>query len=889
MNVKRITVSLAPVLAGIAAGGLFLLFYAVYGFYPFGSRSVAWCDLEQQGLPLLMELKTAFSGDGSLFLGKGGGLMSFYGVFLFFLSSPLSLITLAVDNSHIIYFINIFIMIKAALAAASAELYFRKLFPKLPVAFGVLMSVMYAVSGYVMMYFQNQMWLDMMIIFPLLMLSMFRLIEKGKWGAYTVCTAMCLVLNFYISFMIILMLMMFGGAALYLCCGEKDRPDRAFRLIAGDLCAALLSAAVWLPAFLQYTSSGRGSSAGSLFFGDGFLYNTLDKTVLLSGSCLVFAAIALIIVYRKRLNEGKNGFFALSAVITLAGAFIEPANKLIQTGSYQAYPLRYGFIIILLGFSACAGLLSERAGTRSSGASYAVTGAAALLLAAVSAAACLQRSRLSSYARTLWVEKGDGLILTAVGLTGALAYFLCLRNYREGRINRGFSVFIMAAALLCESFLGFGVHVSETYDPVQRFERTYDAFSRLPDEGFFRVKSGKKYYYPNYAEAFGAYSIGHYTSLTDCDFLYASKRLGYSSHWLDMTSAGGTSVTDAFLLNRYVIGSPSGQNKLYEVFDDRGYFTVYADPNVPEGAIVSQVSPEELADFESFERMAATCFIAKRLFGEAGIAEELEPYSAENLVIMEKNGRIYAEIPDKDKPARLYYSTFVNERRELYFDIFGNYSTNVSEDCYGAADIWVNGRRLEKDYPAGNNNGILDLGTFENQQLSVKVDILQDFDATSFGLYLLDADRAAAASASAEAAPLEVCGDTVSVTARGGGYLYLPVAYSEGWSCTVNGEAAPAVRVLGAFTAVALPEGEARVELRFCTPGLKAGAALTAAGAAVAAGLSLFLKRKSPPRRLRRAAERLLCGLSAVTAALIYLAAPLVWTAVNIISRIFGG
>ena len=45
-----------PLVAGAATALIFLAFYALHGFYPFGERSVVWCDMDQQYVPMLMEL-----------------------------------------------------------------------------------------------------------------------------------------------------------------------------------------------------------------------------------------------------------------------------------------------------------------------------------------------------------------------------------------------------------------------------------------------------------------------------------------------------------------------------------------------------------------------------------------------------------------------------------------------------------------------------------------------------------------------------------------------------------------------------------------------------------------------------------------------------------------
>lgn len=875
----RIKEIMLPIVAGAASAVLFLFFYMVHGFYPFGERSAAWCDMDQQYVPLLMELKTVFS-DGSLFLGRGGGLMNFYGVFLFFISSPLSLLSLLADNSRMIWFVNILLLVKISLGAVSAEIYFRRVIPELSAAFSVIMSVMYSASGYVMMYYQNNMWLDMMIVFPLLMLSMFRLLKSGKWGMYAMFTAMCLFLNFYISFMVIVFLMMLGGGALYLCCEKEHRGDRAVKLLVGDICAALLSGAVWLPAFAQYTASGRGNSLGIVFFGGYFADNTLDKSVLLSGSSLVFAGALLILMLCRRSKGGKAVFFSVFGLLSLIGAFIEPANKLLQTGSYQAYPLRYGYIVILLVFSAVGALLSGERGGKRSVSAHVVTAAALVGFAAVAAICCYNREKLHSYARSLWVSDRDGLVLTAAGLAGAAVYFLCLRSYSKGRIGQGFAAAVMAAVMLCESFLGFGVHVAETVDNSSSFRRTAEAFEKLPDEGFVRVKAARKYYYPNYAEGFGAYSLGHYTSLTDCDFLYAMKRMGYSSHWLDMTSSGGTLLTDELLMNKYIIGKPVGENKVYRPYELSGELPVYTDPHAFGGALLSEVPPDSLLDFEKTERVAASGFIAEKLFGEAGLVEELSPDTVENAEMTEKDGRISIKLLS-DEPAQLTYKIAVEGKKELYFDLFGNYSTDVREDYYDSAEVYVNSRRVLNSYPDTFTNGIADLGTFEAERLTVTVKLLKDIEVTAFGVYLYDIEASQGIASAAETVPIEVKGSEVRLKTDGGGWLYLPIAWSEGWECRVNGKETPLIKTLGALSAVEAPDG-GEIILSFCPKGFKAGAILSITGVLATAVLMVIMGKRRVSEKMGAAAEKLLYGLSLFTVFVFYIAAPLVWAAVNI-------
>lgn len=884
---KKAAGALMPLLAGISAAFIFLAFYAIHGFYPFGERSVVWCDMDQQYVPLLMELKTAW-GEGSLFLGRGGGLMNFYGVFLFFVSSPMSLITLAVDNSGMFWFVNILLVIKIFLCSVSAGVYFRRVIPRLSSVFSLIMSVMYGLSGYVMMYYQNDMWLDMMIVFPLLLVSLFRLIDSGKWALYIICTVMCMLLSFYISFMVVAFLVMAGGAALCLCCEPSKRADRAVRLIICDICAALLSGAVWLPAFMQYTSSGRGNSLLSIYFGGSFVDGFFDKAALLSGSCLAVGGAVLAVLLRKRLCSGKAVLFSAGSVISLVGAFIEPTNKLLHIGSYQAYPFRYGFIVILLGFSTCGELLAAPGKAAPRKSSYITAGIAAAVFAAVSAAAYVERSSLSSYVQSLSVDAGSGLPLAGFCLLGAAVYILCVRSFTLGHTGHTFTACIMGAAMLCEVLVSFGVNVAEVCDSTALFKRTCEAFEQIPDDGFVRVKAGRNYYYPNYAEGFGKYSLGHYTSLTDCDFLYAMKRLGYSSYWLDTSSVGGTLLTDEFLLNKYMIGRSCGNCKAYEVCSRKGELTVYRDPHVLGGGLVSDVSPQELEDFGAYERVESANFIAERLFGSSTPAVKLSPDTLTGAEITENDGMTYVKRLDKADTS-IGYSIYAEGRKELYFDLFGRYSTDLYEEYYGAVEVYVNGVLVQSNYPSSACSGILDLGTYADEKVNVTVKVIKDFEASSFGLWLYDLGISETAADSAHTAPVEVRGRTLTAKADRGGYLYLPVAWSGGWSCTVNGEPSRVIRTLGALAAVELAEGGACVKLSFLPKGMKAGAGLTTAGAVMFLLLFIFLKGEKNTGVIGRAAEKALYIIGSVTVLLCFIAAPVIWAAVNLISQVVGG
>lgn len=877
-----------PCIAFAAVGALYLLYFALFGFYPFGERSVAWCDMEQQYVPLLMELRGIIRSGGSVLLGRGGGGMNLWGVILFFVSSPLGILSVLASADKMIYFVNILTVLKLSLCGASASFYFRRLFSKMPGSFNVLLSVMYSFSGYAMMYYQNSMWLDMAALFPLLLLSLFRLCRSGRWGAYTVMLSLAMLMNFYISYMIVLFIVTAFGALLIFCCERKRRGECAVKFFAADLCAAMMTAAVWLPTLKQFSASGRGESSGSLFIKGTFFEDSADKLAMLSCTSAVFAAIVIMLFRRRLFRTGKAAFFRVTTLIVTVGAFIGPANKIWHTGSYQAFPLRYGFIILLLGLSVCAVLLTEHISQ-----SRPVRGTNAFMLAALGVfiiallPGLAYREKLTSYMDSLWVKGEDAAVLIAYGVLGAAVYAVFIIGWRRGRISRRFASALMGGAVLCETLLSFGVYMGNTRDVTARFNQTMELCGKIGDDEFYRVKSMRRYFYSNMLEAMGFNSIGHYTSLTDRDFLFSAKRLGYSSYWLDMSTNGGTLITDAFLMNKYLVGVTGDMNALYEPHNTEDMLKIYRNSAVSEGAVISPYSPAELADYDGTERMESSAYMAEKLYGAEDIIQTVEPYAFENLEFSEENGKISVKIIDGSKEAYFSYSFFAEGRQELYFDIFSNYSTALTEPYFGAANVYVNEKLIEGDYPSKRFSGIVDLGTYENKYVSVKIDVRKDFEVKSFGLFALDADKAAERIASANTGKITLDGNRIRITAESaeGGYVCIPFAYSGGFSARLNGRSTEIYRVFGSFMAVKLEKGANDLVLTFCPEGLVPGAVISVIGAAVFVLLTLCRRKPRISGRAGKFAYRAVLTLSAAAIVFIYIISSAAW----LIMRLMGG
>ncbi|MDD6634558.1 MAG: YfhO family protein [Ruminococcus sp.] len=824
---------------------LFLIYFAISGLYPFGDRSIVWCDFEQQYLPLLLEFKNILETGGSLLLGKGGGGMNLWGVFLFFISSPFSLLSLSVDESQMMNFMNILTMLKLASCGFTASLFFKVIHKQLPTIFNIILSLMYCFCGYGMTYYQNNMWLDMMCLFPILLLSLYRLSYTGKYGLYTICLTLSMALNFYLSFMNIIFIILGFGIISYCCSPKHKKGEISLKFIIGSAIAAIMSAVIWIPALIQFTSSGRSDSAIALFAQNSFFAHFSDKFVLYSCTAIILAAILLIFLKRKLFSNNIPKSIAILFILTFLGSFIDPINKLWHTGSYQAYPLRYGYIVIFLGLNSCAVLLvSKRRSNKKIPskkyimASLVISGFIFVLYGLI----CIFGvKKINSYVSTLWTSNSDTVILSVLAIITAAAYTSIILFKRHGKINTMYASLFISMIFIAESFFNTNVYMGNVHDNGERYQNTIEISQRLHDHDFFRLKTKKFYFYSNMSEAMGFNTISHYTSLNDSSFFYTLKRLGYSSYWLDSSSHGGTVLTDAFLMNKYLIGTSSNTNKYFTPLDSNGTYKIYENTILPDGALISKTNPKELMDFNSYTRLYTTKYMSEKLLNKEQTVLEYVPYKCENIEYRHDHDKFSLKIIDNKKPAYLEYSFLITDKKELYFDVFSNYSTNLSEPYYNSVKIYLNNVLLENNYPNKKNNGILDLGTFENRYINIRVELKKDIDVSSFGVYSLDAKEISSALNEAQTAHIQLNGNTITVYSEDDGYVYLPFSYNKGYTARLDGKKCEIHKALGSFMAVKVKAGSTLL-LKFYPVGWKIG--LFASIIGLAAFILLLIKDK---------------------------------------------
>lgn len=179
------------------------------GVYPFGERGVNVIDSFHQYAPFFSEFYDKVVHGESLFYSWNGGLgINFWSIVAYYLSSPLNIIVLLFPRAYLLEAFALIIMLKIALSGLSFAYYIRKHYRKYDLSI-VYFSSFYALSGWVLGYNWNIMWLDCIALFPLVMFGIERLVKDGKGLFYAVMLGLSIFFNYYISIMICIFLVIY--------------------------------------------------------------------------------------------------------------------------------------------------------------------------------------------------------------------------------------------------------------------------------------------------------------------------------------------------------------------------------------------------------------------------------------------------------------------------------------------------------------------------------------------------------------------------------------------------------------------------------------------------------------------------------------------------------
>ncbi len=832
----------APILALI----LFLILAKMNDIAPFGNKTVAWCDLEQQGIPLLNQLKDILEGKQSLFGNLSAGGMSYFGVFFFYIASPFSFLVVFVDKAYMASFVNIIIMLKMATSAFTFSFYLKKKYKNLDGIIILALSIFYSFSGYLMMYYQTLTWLDMIYLFPILMLSIDMLLDKGKMIPYIIFMVLTVCINYYIGVMCVFLVIFYVGFKLFYYRNKKDNiKDVSFKFILSSFIALLISMAIIIPSFIDYFASSRTISIKESLEESWVItpYETAIPLVLGTSILLPFLFI-------KEEREEKLIKLILLLVMSIP-LIIDPINKMWHYGSYQGFPCRFAFMNIFLLLDIIGMVLQnvydEKINIKVITKWLIGSGIAGLFIVFSFIFEYLytknNMSSLERYTHSLWGNSTSFEALLryySVILIVVLVIFLLHKIKVIPKKGLGISFLCLA---IIEATFSFKVYMVSASRETTYYENYYEIVNVIDDTSYYNVKTNVKIRNVNDLGGAGYNNFGHYTSLTPKGYMDALKKMGYSSYWMEVSTYGGTILNDALLLNKYTIKTGSSLDAKYNT----KHYGIYENKVLPLGLVTTN----DLTDYETLgegSRGLMQQNIAKALFNDESIVNVYDKYSSlTNLADYSNDTNIKYSINNLSSPGTIRYVINVGNRERLYFEAFDKYTNALSQSINDCISIKVNNITKNSKYPTQSYNGFVDLGEYENQTVTIDVILNKSIACSSLSIFGIDtAKYNNLVDSDINHADISYTNKGFSGTynAEEESYMFLPIAYTKDVVCKINNHKVDVYRVFDGFVAIKLNKGINNISISYEKAGLIPGIFISLLGVGLLISYFVLRDRK---------------------------------------------
>ena len=849
-------------LTTVLATACIAVIYVIFSVFPFGSITVMRMDLYHQYGPLFAELYDRIVEHKSLLYSwiTGGG-SSFLGNYLNYLSSPLSFLIFLFDKEDISYAITFIVAFKCILSATSFSYYLKKSFNKdnyFLSAFGIL----YAFSAYFLAYYWNVMWLDAMIMLPLIALGIEKIFKTGDIKLYTVSLVILFFANYYMGYMCCIFAVLYffvcfintysndgklNENAVY----EKKYSTKALmnnvfinrgvKFAFASIIAALICAITLVPVFMILKNSSATSGTFPQTFKSYFdlldlitsHFALLETTIRSSGDnvlpniytgILTFILLPLFLVNNKIKLKEKATYVVL--IIFFVFCFNNNCAEYIWHAFHfpndlpYRYSYMYSFIIAVMGYKTILNFKGIKVKD------IAYTGLAIISFVIICQKFLTNKMTNSTiYATIIFVALWCGFL-----------FLLKNKNAQKKTVS-----FVLVTFILCETIISsiVGLPLNQDNKNYKENYKTYtDAINYIDnkDSGFYRTelcylntRMDPAYYGYNGISVFSSMAYESYSQLQSSLGMQSNKVNSYTYN--TQTPVYNMMFNIKYLIQTDVSLAPSSNlyKKIYTTSDKKS--NVYESKyNLPIAYCVNSKIDDWVTD-EGNPFEIQSDFV-KLATGYSNVFKPVEYNSTDFDAVsgddVTENGTYWLEKSDSS-------SNYGTETVSLSPTIDGNLYLYVKSS--DLKTITVNSEKVSDITQSMEDAYILDLGYHnKGDEVLVSLDASKmESESTSFDFYCYTADDTVVKnmynSLTGNSLNVESYSDTTikgTVKAKENCYLYSSIPYDDGWSVYVDGKKAETFEIGGTLLAIELTPGQHKIEYKYFPVGFLYGIIISA-------------------------------------------------------------
>ena len=798
---------------------LLLALSAWGGIYPLGPESFLTEDLKYQYIDFFTWFRHVLTGEANIFYSFAQGMGSnTWGLYSYYLASPFNFIILLFDEAHLTLAIYVIVALKLACMNVAMAWYLRRRF-ELTRSWALALALCYTWSTWSATNLRNPLWLDALILLPLMAWSCRQLLRTGRFIGLSLLVAADVITCWYMAYITLLFCCLFVLFELAVMIYDDEvRParswiaGRAVRFTVAILLGLGLSAWTFVPTVLAMMGGGAKTAVGmfqtyptALIRGFlPFAWNIDHAPQFYTG--LIPLVLAISMLFEKRIDKRLRALTLVFAGFLVVSSVLGPLMY-VWCGFRQpnGFYCRIAFLLSFLEIWAAAFLLMRRAACRAEG----------------------------SNTRTVsWTEAG-GRSACAAPIARKLAPF-------------GTLVLVLAD-------LGFNAHVcwnqlyinypQDTHDTyVNEVDAQVRELKQLDADAFYRVdktynRAGAAF---NEGISHGFNQLSTYSSANNPQAVAFLNSLGYSSEGeFSSVYAAPNLVMDSLLGVRY-IGTWSKPVESTET-------------TLPHSNVTSPVyyNPHALS-------LGYPC--ANGTNSESTLQGD-DPFERQNALFVELTGierPLYTQLQDVEQ-ARSDASITWAVELPAHTIGYTYAQTGVESDWSQSVGLIVGDEMISSEATRFSHN-VRAFGESGDESTQHEISMVQGSPETQIPpksqclFYALNIDVFEEGIERLQSRQFNP--DVFEDGRVEGAYnaeeqtdLVLSIPYDKGWNVTIDGkEVALSPAFGGGMSQIQVPEGSHRIEMRFQSPGFTVGCAASIAALAACLVVARVQKRGGQTR-----------------------------------------
>lgn len=825
--------------------------------YPFGNNTFLISDCGGQYINYLSYFKTIFT-DNNNFLytfskNMGGSAID---LFAYYLMSPLNLLCLLCPNEYLPVAVFLIVIIKIGLCGLTFNWFINNKYPFSLKS--LIFSTSYALMGYNMAYFWDIMWLEGVILLPIIIFGIEKMISGKKPYMYILALTAALITNYYIGWMLCIFSVVYFVFKLILCTGKicdfKLQMKTIAKFIVSSLTSVGLSAFWLVPVFLSLQGGKAKFSLATLTFKENYKFidvftklysNTINKNQMIAGLpniyCGIFIVVLVILYFlnsniklkEKLVSAGIISIMLISFHINTFNLIYHGFNE--PVGFLYRYSFTLSFLLILIAYRSFIYLKSG------------INNKNILHCALIFIVATL----------IIFKNNYDFIRIKCVYFDVFLMLGFCILIYSYITTKTRKDIVITIAAFLqigglflnaflcMKSLQVFGMAKMDEYknyvcsvDPVvNKIKEEDKTFYRL-EKTFKRTNNDPMQFNYN--------GLSHFSS---CEKTFVKSFLGKmgfrnSGNWAYYNN-GSTVSVDSFLGVKY-LASKDKLKKDYEYLFSKNDINVYRNPYaLPLGIVSSdKILDLDIKSSDLFEIQNNIFNCMSDSYDDIFNNAEVVNVDLENLSLVAESGNTkkYQKL-DSNKKAFIKFNLNVTDTNALY--------TYINAPKVQKTKIYINDLCLG-DYFDTYRWDIVNLGKFSKGETVIfKIELLEKDLTINDALFYyenLDILKQKYNQLSSQKCVLEKISSAhlagnVNVL-QDNQYLLFTIPYEKDWHIKIDGKKVTPIKAADTLLSVPIDKGMHEIDLKYIPRGLYLGIGVSAITLFMFIGTIIYNKNK---------------------------------------------